>query len=272
MSFQCIHHMLLASAKAVLAAHAIDPKIKIGNMVWKQLYYPQSVDPMDTIQQRFDMHLNYYFFDIQCKGIIPYYLDRYFEEKNIQRPYDEEDLRVLAEGTVDFVSFSWYMSNISAYQGEPMQRSTLLPDAKKQNPYLKMTEWGWSIDPVGLRISLNQIYERYGLPIFLAEFGIGLYDQMDDHGQIHDEGRIAFVREHLKQIREAIRDGVDIFGLTYWGWIDLVSSSTSEMSKRYGFVYVDADDEGNGSYDRYRKDSFYWYQKIIASNGEDLED
>ena len=153
-----------------------------------------------------------------------------------------------------------------------MQRSTLLPDAKKQNPYLKMTEWGWSIDPVGLRISLNQIYERYGLPIFLAEFGIGLYDQMDDHGQIHDEGRIAFVREHLKQIREAIRDGVDIFGLTYWGWIDLVSSSTSEMSKRYGFVYVDADDEGNGSYDRYRKDSFYWFQKIIASNGEDLED
>lgn len=271
LSFQCIHHMLLASAKAVLAAHAIDPKIKIGNMVWKQLYYPQSVDPMDTIQQRFDMHLNYYFFDIQCKGIIPYYLDRYFEEKNIQRPYDEEDLRVLAEGTVDFVSFSWYMSNISAYQGEPMQRSTLLPDAQKQNPYLKMTEWGWSIDPVGLRISLNQIYERYGLPIFLSEFGIGLYDRMDDHGQIHDEGRIAFVREHLKQIREAIRDGVDIFGLTYWGWIDLVSSSTSEMSKRYGFVYVDADDEGNGSYDRYRKDSFYWFQKIIASNGEELE-
>mgnify|MGYP004455878047 FL=1 len=271
LKFDAIHNMLLASAKAVAIAKEIDPSLKLGNMVWKQLYYPKTVKPEDTLQQRFDMHLNYYFFDIQCKGKVPYYLDRYFEQMNIERKYSQDDLKVLEKGKVDFISFSWYMSNISEYQGEPMKPTGLLPDMDRNNPYLKATAWGWTVDPVGLRICLNQLYERYELPIFIAEFGIGLYEKPDENMHIHDQERIEFVRNNLLQVKEAIKDGVDVFGATYWGWIDLVSSSTSEMTKRYGFVYVDADDHGNGTYNRYKKDSFYWYKKVIESNGVDLD-
>lgn len=270
LTFEVIHNMLLASAKAVTIVHDTDSDLLVGNMVWKHLYYPKTVKPEDTLQQMFDMNLNYYFYDIQCKGTVPYYLDRYFQQKGIVRDYSEEDLAVLQKGTVDFISFSWYMSNISEYQGEPMKFTGLLPDMTRNNPYLKMTDWGWSIDPVGLRICLNQLYDRYGLPIFISEFGIGMYETPDADHQIHDQGRIDFVEAHLKQIKEAIKDGVDVFGLTYWGWIDLVSSTTSEISKRYGFVYVDADDYGNGSYNRYRKDSFYWYKHVIQTNGSEI--
>ena len=271
LKFDAIHNMLLASAKAVAIAKEIDPSLKLGNMVWKQLYYPKTVKPEDTLQQRFDMHLNYYFFDIQCKGKVPYYLDRYFEQMNIERKYSQDDLKVLEKGKVDFISFSWYMSNISEYQGEPMKPTGLLPDMDRNNPYLKATAWGWIVDPVGLRICLNQLYERYELPIFIAEFGIGLYEKPDENMHIDDRERIEFVRKNLLQVKEAIKDGADVFGATYWGWIDLVSSSTSEMTKRYGFVYVDADDHGNGTYNRYKKDSFYWYKKVIESNGVDLD-
>ena len=190
---------------------------------------------------------------------------------NIERKYSEDDLKALEKGKVDFISFSWYMSNISEYQGEPMKPTGLLPDMDRNNPYLKATAWGWIVDPVGLRICLNQLYERYELPIFIAEFGIGLYEKPDENMHIHDQERIEFVRNNLLQVKEAIKDGVDVFGATYWGWIDLVSSSTSEMTKRYGFVYVDADDHGNGTYNRYKKDSFYWYKKVIESNGADLD-
>lgn len=268
--FRCIHNMLLASAKAVIIGHQISPNIKIGNMVWKHLYYPKTVKPEDTLQQMFDINLNYYFFDIQCKGEIPYYLNKYFNQKDIIRDYTKEDIDDLKKGKVDFISFSWYLSNISEYQGDPMKFTGLLPDMTRNNAYLNMTDWGWPIDPVGLRICLNQIYDRYGLPIFLSEFGIGLYEEKDENNQIHDQRRIEFIKAHLEQIKKAINDGVEVFGITYWGWIDLVSSTTSEMSKRYGFVYVDADDYGNGSYDRFKKDSFYWYKHVIETNGEEL--
>lgn len=270
-TFEVIHNMLLASAKAVVIAHEIDSNLRVGNMVWKHLYYTKTMKPEDLLQQRFDMNLNYYFFDIQCKGKVPYYLDRYFEQQNIIRNYSNEDLELIEKGKVDFISFSWYMSNVSEYQGEPMKFTGLLPDMTRNNPYLKVTEWGWTIDPIGLRVNLNQLYERYELPIFISEFGIGMYEEKDAENKIHDLARIEFIRKHLEQIKEAIRDGVDVFGLTYWGWIDLVSSSTSEITKRYGFVYVDADDYGNGTYDRIRKDSFYWFKKVIRSNGEDLD-
>ena len=270
LTFEVVHNMLLASAKAVILVHEIAPEALAGNMVWKHVYYPKTVRPEDTLQQIFDMNLNYYFYDIQCKGVVPYYLDRYFEQKNIKRNYSPEDIETLKKGKADFLSFSYYMSNISEYQGEPMKFTGLLPDQSRNNPYLKMTDWGWSIDPVGLRIALNQLYTRYGLPIFIAEFGIGMYESMDSNHQIHDQGRIEFVEAHLKQIKEAIKDGVDVFGVTYWGWIDLVSSTTSEMTKRYGFVYVDADDYGKGTYNRYKKDSFYWYKHVIETNGSEI--
>lgn len=272
LTFKCIHNMLLASARAVKLIHSIDSNLEVGNMVWKQLYYPRTTKPEDTIQQRFDMNLNYYFFDIMCKGKVPYYLDRYFEENNIKRDYTEEDLKNLREGTVDFISISWYMSNVSTYDGESLKRTGLLSNIDRQNSHLKMTEWGWTVDPIGLRISLNQLYERYGLPIFIAEIGIGTNDKLEPDGSVHDQARIEYLKSTFLQIREAIRDGVDVFGITCWGWIDLVSSTTSEMSKRYGLVYVDADDYGKGSYDRYKKDSFYWYKKIISTNGEYLDD
>ena len=271
LTFEVIHNMLLASALVVKAGHEIDPDIKVGNMIWKHLYYPKTTKPEDTLQQIFDMNLNYYFFDVQCKGKVPFYLDRYFAQKGIIRNYSEDDLKALKEGAVDFITISWYMSNISEYNGEPMKFTGLLPDMTRNNPYLKATDWGWSIDPVGLRINLNQLYDRYQLPIFVSEFGIGLNEELLPDGMVHDQDRIEFVRAHLEQIKEAVKDGVDVFGVTYWGWIDLVSSTTSEISKRYGFVYVDADDYGNGTYNRYKKDSFYWYKKVIASNGEDLD-
>ncbi len=270
LKFKCIHNMLLCSAKVVKMCHEIDPSCKIGNMVWKHLYYPKTVKPEDTLQQRFDMNLNFYFFDIQAKGEIPYYLDSYFSSKDIVRDYSESDLKDIKEGTIDFISFSWYLSNISEYQGEPMKFTGLIPDMTRNNKYLKMTDWGWAIDPVGLRICLNDVYSRYGLPIFLSEFGIGMYEEKTNDDKIHDQGRIEFVKAHLQQVKEAINDGVDVIGATYWGWIDLVSSTTSEMTKRYGFVYVDADDYGNGSYNRYKKDSFYWYKHVIETNGEEL--
>jgi 6-phospho-beta-glucosidase len=271
LKFRCIHNMLLARAKVVKIAREIDPTLHVGNMAWKQLYYPKTMRPEDTLQQRFDMNLNYYMFDIQCKGEVPSYLDRYFESKGIVRDYDGADLEALRAGRVDFISFSYYMSNISEYKGEPFEMTGLLPDMERNNPCLSASEWGWAIDPVGLRICLNQLSDRYNMPIFISEFGIGMHEKPGEDGVVHDEGRINFIREHLKQIKEAINDGCDVIGVTYWGWIDLVSSSTSEISKRYGFVYVDADDEGNGTYDRYKKDSFYWYKKVIASNGEDLD-
>lgn len=270
LTFRVIHNMLLASAKAVITAKEIDSSLKIGNMVWKQLYYPKTVRPEDTLQRNFDMNLNYYFFDIQCRGEVPYYLDRYFESKGIVRNYTKEDLGVLKKGTVDFISFSWYMSHISQYHGEPMTITGLLPSMDENNPYLKASDWGWTIDPVGLRISLDDLYERYHKPIFIAELGIGLHDRLENDGTIHDSARIEFLEQNIRQIKEAVKDGVDVFGLTVWGWIDLVSSSASEMSKRYGFVYVDADDYGNGTYNRYKKDSFYWYKHVIATNGIEI--
>ena len=238
LTFKVIHNMLLASAKAVIIAKEIDPSLMVGNMVWKHLFYAKTMKPEDMLQQRFDQNLNYYFFDIQVTGKVPYYLDRYFEQKGIIRNYNKEDLETLSKGTVDFISISWYMSNVSEYQGEPMKFTGLLPDMTRNNPYLKVSDWGWVIDPVGLRINLNQLYERYGKPIFVSEIGIGLYEKPDENMVVHDQERINFLRDHLVQIKEAIRDGVDVFGVTYWGWIDLVSSSTSEISKRYGFVYL----------------------------------
>ena len=162
------------------------------------------------------------------------------------------------------------MSNVSEYQGDPMELTSLLPTVERNNPYLKVSDWGWAIDPVGLRINLLNLYDRYELPIFISELGIGLHDRLEDDFQIHDPERVQFLKDHLIQVLEAVKDDVDVIGITYWGWIDCVSSGTSEITKRYGFVYVDADDYGNGTYERYRKDSFYWYKKVIASNGADL--
>ena len=171
---------------------------------------------------------------------------------------------------MDFVSFSYYASLVTSAEGAKKEKVSANLLVGEKNPYLEQTPWGWQIDPVGLRYALNQMYSRYKLPLFVAENGLGTLDKLED-GKVHDDYRIAYVREHIRQMALALEDGVPVFGYTYWGCIDCISASTSEMSKRYGFIYVDQDDQGDGTLKRIRKDSFYWYQKVLESNGEDLE-
>ena len=182
-----------------------------------------------------------------------------------------DDERILKEGAVDFITISYYMTYIMRYKGSPVPQPTgrLVSDIK--NPYLPKSEWGWTIDPIGFRVTLNRIYDRYHKPIFISENGLGAVDKFDEKGRIQDDYRIDYMKAHVEQMREAIADGVDVFGYAWWGPIDLVSSGTSEMTKRYGMIYVDQDDYGNGSKKRSKKKSFYYYKKLIASNGADLE-
>lgn len=206
--------------------------------------------------------------DVQVKGIYPYYIKKYFAKNNISFEITGEDEAILKEGVVDFYSFSYYMSNcISHDENSTKVSGNVMGGAK--NPYLKATDWNWQIDPKGLRYTLNHIYDRYGIPVMVTENGLGAYDTLEN-GEVHDSYRISYIKEHVEQMALAIEDGVDLIGYTPWSSIDLVSVSTGEMEKRYGFIYVDLDNQGHGTLKRYRKDSFYWYQNVIRSNGENL--
>ena len=201
-----------------------------------------------------------------ARGKYPSYTKRMFEEKNISIKILPEDEKILSDNTVDFLSFSYYMSMVSSTDSTLEKTSGNLVSGNK-NPYLKASEWGWQIDPIGLRISLNDMYDRYQLPIFIAENGIGAKDILTEDKKIHDEYRIEYLKEHIKQMSEAIHDGVELLGYTMWGIIDIVSCGTLEMSKRYGVIYVDRNEDGNGTNLRYKKDSFYWYKECIEKNG-----
>ena len=266
-----IHNQFVASAKAVLDAHRIDPSFRIGCMIADLASYPYSTDPNDVVaNQTFDQFSNLGFLDVMVKGTYPYFYEKYFERQGIRLQDSEEERQLLRQGTVDFVGFSYYMSFLTAQStiGKQMTGGNMSGGLK--NEKLTATEWGWQIDPVGLRYVCNQLYDRYGKPLFVLENGMGAVEQPDAEGKIHDDYRIAYFREHLRQLRLAAEDGCDILGYTTWGPIDLISSSTSEMSKRYGFIYVDQDDAGHGTGRRLRKDSFYWYKDVIAHNGENL--
>ena len=213
--------------------------------------------------------MNYFCSDVQCRGCYPSYMNRYFKERNIYIEKATDDEKILKEGKVDFFTFSYYMSSchtadLSKKKGE----GNILGGVN--NPYLKASEWGWQIDPKGLRYSLNEIYDRYQIPIMIVENGLGAYDKIESDGSINDDYRIEYLRQHIEQMAEAIKDGVDLIGYTPWGCIDLVSSSTGEYAKRYGFIYVQKYDDGTGNFNRRRKKSFEWYKKVIATNGEDL--
>ena len=268
--YQLTHHQFIASALAVKAAHEIDPSMKVGCMICRLKKYPNSPDPKDVYQTMFEDHLNYFYIDVQVKGEYPYYMDRLFKENDVHIDMEPDDLKILKEGCVDFISISYYMTYVTKYNPivDLINAGSLIAPLK--NPYLKNTDWGWPIDPLGFRTTLNDLYDRYHKPIFIAENGIGCNDVVEEDGSIHDPYRVDFYRAHIEQLQEAIKDGVDVIGYAMWGPIDIVSNSTSEMSKRYGFIYVDADDYGNGSYERSRKDSFYWYKKVCETNGEDL--
>ncbi|MCR4854584.1 MAG: glycoside hydrolase family 1 protein [Erysipelotrichaceae bacterium] len=269
--YQGLHHQFVASARAVLEGHRIDPELKIGNMIAMMPVYPLTPDPKDMLlYQKNWRDMQYYCGDVQVRGEYPYFAKRFWKENGISLNITDEDLKILKEGTVDFYSFSYYQTNcVTTNEDVAKTSGNLLGGAK--NPYLESSEWGWQIDPDGLRFTLNDIYSRYQIPLIVVENGLGAFDKLEEGHQIHDPYRIEYLRAHIRAMSEAIEDGVDLFGYTWWGCIDLVSASTGEMGKRYGFIYVDSDDYGNGSFERYRKDSFYWYKKVIASNGEDLD-
>ena len=270
--YQAIHHELVASAKAVKLAHEIDPENKVGCMVVGITVYPLTPNPDDILKVMDIDNDLYLFLDVQSRGEYPYFAKRRFEELDVHLDITEDDKAALKD-TVDFIAISYYSSNCATSDptlGEP-SRSNMTPELRK-NPYSKVSEWGWQIDPKGLRYTLNRFYARYGKPLFIAENGLGARDVLVDDGKgsktVIDDYRIAYMSEHIKQIDEAIKDGVDVFGYTAWGCIDLISCSTAEIDKRYGMIYVDLYSDGSGTLERYKKKSFDWYKKVIESNGE----
>ncbi len=268
-SYQGLHHQFLASANAVKYIHSVNPEAKVGCMVAQSQIYPETCNPLDVREWMFKEQMANYCGDVQVRGYYPAFAKRFFKENGIKLHIEPGDDKILQEGKVDFMSFSYYMSSVAAHSKDGEKAAGNMMMGKK-NPYLEASEWGWQIDSIGLRILCNRLYDRYQVPLFIVENGLGANDTVVD-GKVHDDYRIDYLRDHIREMAEAIEDGVELMGYTTWGCIDLISASTSEMSKRYGFVYVDQDDEGNGTLDRLRKDSFFWYKKVIASNGENIE-
>lgn len=268
--YQAIHHQLVASAKAVKACHEIIPDAKIGNMLLGGLMYPLSCQPQDVWETLQQNRTWLFFGDVQCRGEYPGYMLRYFRENNITLDITPEDRQAL-KTTIDFISFSYYMTGCVTADEELNRKSRGNILDMVPNPHLPSSEWGWQIDPTGLRILLNMLWDRYQKPLFIVENGLGAKDKISADGAIHDAYRISYLNDHLVQVAEAIDDGVEVMGYTSWGPIDIVSASKAEMSKRYGFIYVDRDDHGEGTLIRRRKDSFYWYSEVIASKGESLK-
>ncbi len=272
--YQAAHNELVASAMATRLAHQINPDFKIGCMLAAGNFYPFSCNPKDVWESIKKDRDNYFFIDVQARGEYPAYAKKMFEREGIKLETGPEDDEILKEHTVDFISFSYYSSRCVSTAEEAITESTPGNVMKSvKNPYLKESEWGWQIDPLGLRVTLNTLYDRYQKPLFIVENGLGAVDRLKEDGSIIDDYRINYLEEHIKAMIEAVdEDGVDLLGYTPWGCIDLVSASTGEMKKRYGFIYVDKDNEGNGTLKRSRKKSFEWYKNVIASNGVVLKE
>lgn len=245
------------------------PWAKIGCMICRLETYAQSCNPEDQLQALKEDHINLFYPDVQVRGEYPAYMRRYFEENGIELETLPEDFEIIKENTADFISFSYYMTYVTKGGPNAKELSGHLV-SKIKNPYIRLTDWGWPIDPIGLRITLNKLWDRYQIPLFVVENGLGALDTLEADETVHDPYRIEYMREHIRQMKEAVCDGVELMGYTSWGCIDLISCGTSQMSKRYGMIYVDQDDEGNGSLKRIRKDSFFWYKQVIQSNGEVL--
>ncbi|SHE30204.1 glycoside hydrolase family 1 protein [Vibrio gazogenes] len=267
--YQAIHHQLVASAKAVRACHEMIPDAKIGNMILGAIQYPFTCHPNDVMYTLTQNREWLMFGDVQARGYYPTYMTRKFKELGVEINITDDDRETLKE-TIDFVSFSYYMSGCASADPDEQSKTQGNMLNMVANPYLKASEWGWQIDPVGLRYLLNFLYDRYQLPLFVVENGFGAKDVVNEAGEIVDDYRIDYLNDHLFQIGEAIQDGVELMGYTSWGPIDLVSASTAQLAKRYGYIYVDRNDDNQGTLDRIRKKSFYWYQDIIQSQGEKL--
>jgi 6-phospho-beta-glucosidase len=271
--YQAIHNELVASALATKAARELAPNAQIGCMILAMPAYPLSPDPDDVFAALTTERTNLAFGDIHVRGEYPGYYLRSLRDQGVELTITEEDRALLREHTVDFVSFSYYMS--VAETADPTKR--IIGEGNimggVHNPTLNASEWGWQIDPVGLRIVLNQFWDRWQKPLFIVENGLGARDQLveiNGHKTVNDDYRIKYLNDHLVQVSEAVADGVEVMGYTSWGCIDIVSASTAQLSKRYGFIYVDRNDDGSGTLDRYKKKSFHWYADVIQSNGASL--
>lgn len=266
------YHQFLASAKVVLLAHQIDLHNQVGMMYCGHFAYPNSPNPDDMISTMNFMHDMLFYCDVQCRGYYPNYKLKQLKREGIVLPIQKGDLDILKNGTVDFLSYSYYFTHVTGEKTKGIYKGLNGIDTGYQNPYLPVSEWGWTIDPQGLRYSLNLLYDRYQLPLMIVENGLGAVDVLED-GKIHDQYRIDYLQQHLIELEKALTiDGIPVMGYTMWGPIDIVAASTGEMKKRYGFIYVDIDDNGQGSLKRYKKDSFYWYQKVIQTNGKSLKE
>ncbi|MEK5162000.1 6-phospho-beta-glucosidase [Paenibacillus sp. FSL R5-0527] len=275
LAFQALHHQFVASALAVKRCRELDGEAKIGCMLARKLIYPYTCHPLDILKAQEENQMAQFCTDVQVRGAYPSFIKRYWEEHGVAIEMQPGDEVILRDNLVDYLAFSYYMSVTTSANPEGAVRGGAGQAAGNlssglANPYLESSEWGWQIDPVGLRFVLKEMYDRYRIPLFVVENGLGAVDRIEADGSIRDDYRIEYFARHIEQMGEAIKDGVELWGYTSWGCIDLVSASTSEMRKRYGFIYVDQDDEGNGTLERVRKKSFYWYKKVIASHGEDL--
>ena len=272
-NFAYLHNQLVAAAKAVIVAHEMDPNLKVGAMICGNMSYPLTPDPEDAFL-RYKSFQDFFCYsaDTMIRGEYPSFAKRLWKEYDIHLDITEEDKEILMKGKSDFLGFSYYTSSVVTTHEVDRHETTggnVMGSVK--NPYLKANDWGWHIDPVGFKHFLHILNDRYQVPLFDVENGIGLIEKEDEDGVCHDPARIEYHREHIKCMKEAVEEGVNLFGYTTWGCIDLVSAGTGQMDKKYGFIYVDMDDQGNGDLHRSKKDSFYWYKKVIASNGEDLD-
>ncbi|MGO2963038.1 6-phospho-beta-glucosidase [Carnobacterium maltaromaticum] len=269
--YQAAHYELVASALAVKIGHEINPDFQIGCMIAMCPIYPLSCKPEDMMMSVSAMHKRYWFTDVHVRGYYPAYLEKYFQRKGFNLDITVEDKLLLLEGCVDYIGFSYYMSFTTESKSDNPQYDYDESKDLVRNPYVKASDWGWQIDPVGLRYAMNWFYDRYQLPLFIVENGFGAIDQLNSDGTIDDDYRIDYLKAHIKAMKTAVEeDGIDLLGYTPWGCIDLVSAGTGEMKKRYGFIYVDKDNEGQGTLKRSKKKSFDWYKQVIATNGEQL--
>jgi 6-phospho-beta-glucosidase len=285
--YQASHHQFIASALATKMLKETDPDAKIGSVIEYKTIYPITCDPKDSLVVQKTKQHSFFFPDVQVRGEYPRFIWEYFAEKGITIEFEEEDFDILKENTVDFLSFTYYRSRIASKDYiESVQKDTKgtdvdrkdnnlyrgdkkILDVGKTNPYLEITPSGWSIDPDGLYLALEDLYQRYNKPLFVVENGLGTVDELINN-TVEDDYRIDYLAKHILAMKKAICNGVELMGYTMWGPIDLISEGTGQISKRYGFIYVDRNDIGEGSLKRYKKKSFYWYKKVIASNGEDL--
>ena len=271
--YQAAHHEFVAGALVVKKGHEINPNFKIGCMCSFVPFYPYSCNPADIMTATECMHERFYFMDVQVRGHYPAYAKREWERKGYHIKIEPDDERILAEGKADYIGFSYYMSNAVKADIKKDTETSLDGSSPNSvaNPYVKASDWGWQIDPVGLRYSLVTMYERYEIPLFIVENGFGAIDILEQDGTCHDPYRIQYLKAHIEEMKKAVEeDGVELMGYTPWGCIDLVSFTTGELKKRYGFIYVDRNDDGSGSGRRYKKDSFEWFRNVIATNGESL--